>query len=218
MSEIKVFIIDDHEVVINGLKFIISKYRDIKIIGSSTNGKEAMERIRDLLPDIVIMDLKLPDISGIELTRTINSEGLKSRVIFHTSNTDPEKIMESFDAGCWSYIPKDFEADDLVNAIYSVSKGERYIKGKVSEIFIDNYFKIKKTVEVTEKIKSILSDREIEVLKLIAQGLSHHEIADKLFISIKTVNAHKQNIMKKLDIRSNADLIKYSIKNNIIKL
>jgi DNA-binding NarL/FixJ family response regulator len=215
MDEISIYIVDDHEVVINGLKFIMSKYKDIKIIGASTDGNDALKKINELLPDIVILDIYLRDMSGMEIAKNLNENLKKPRIIFHTSYIDAQNIIEGFEAGAWSYIPKEFDAEELINAIRAVHKGERYIKGIVSDIFLDGYFQVKKSETITEQINKTLSRREIEILKLIADGISQPDIAKKLFISIKTVNAHKYNIMKKLKIDNTADLIKYALNNNL---
>jgi two-component system, NarL family, response regulator DegU len=218
MDEIRIYIVDGHEVVINGLKFITSKHKYIRIIGSSTDGNDALEKIKELSPEIVILGIDLRTTSGFEIAKNITKDFDNIKVIFHTSQVNAQNIIKAFENGAWSFIPKDFEAEELIKAIKAVHKGERYIKGIVSDIFLDSYFQTKKSEIINEQINKTLSRREIDILRHISEGLSHHDIADKLFISIKTINAHKYNIMKKLEIDSAAKLIKYALKSNLTTL
>jgi len=218
MKKIKVLIVDDHDIVIVGLKALLSKSHDIEIVAVTTDGEETLSKVDDLLPDVVILDIDLPKISGIEVTEQITKNYPDVKVLLHTSYADESHIISGFEAGASGYVPKTFKTDQLLEAIRTVSKGERYIKGSVSEMFIASYFKNKKTEETVSNIKQSLTVRETEILKFITDGLANQEIADKLHISVRTVEAHKHNIMKKLEIFNTAELVKYAIRNKIIAI
>lgn len=213
---ITILLADDHHVVLEGLKSILSNYKHIKIIDTAINGKETLEKINTLNPEIVLLDINLPDISGIEITKIIAEKKLNTKVIFHTSHIDETYIMKGFEHGAYGYIPKEYDIDELIQAIETVSKGKRHIQGKVSDIFMENYFK--KEEQKTIETSIPLSEREIEVLKLLATGYSNKTIAETLFISLRTVEGHKGRIMKKLDIHNMAELTLYAIKNKIIEI
>jgi DNA-binding NarL/FixJ family response regulator len=218
MKKIKVLIVDDHDIVIVGLKALLSRNHDIEIVAITTDGEETIAKVEDLLPDVVVLDIDLPKISGIEVTEFITKNYPEVKVLLHTSYADEEHVISGFEAGASGYVPKSFKTDQLLEAIRTVHKGERYIKGSVSEMFISSYFKSKKTEETPITVKQSLTSRETEILKNITDGISNQEIADKLSISVRTVEAHKHNIMKKLEIFNTAELVKYAIKNNIISI
>lgn len=217
MERINLFIIDDHEVVITGVEAVLSVYEEFSVIGSANTGIEGLEKINSLNPDIVIMDVKLPDISGIELTRILFESKPSVKVILHTSYIDEENIISGFEAGAMGYVPKTFKVHDLVEAIKTVYSGEKYLKGIVSQVVVDNLLKIKSPFEV-KKEDNTISEREKEIIKYIALGLLNKQIADKLDISQRTVEVHKSNIMKKLKLSSKADIIIYAIKKSIISI
>ncbi|MFH0895441.1 MAG: response regulator transcription factor [Bacteroidota bacterium] len=216
MEKIKVLIVEDHEMVVLGVKHLLTYYRDIQVIGVATNGKEAVEKTAELAPDIVIMDISLPDISGIEATKQILEKNQDVRIIFHTSLVDEENIVEGFDSGAYGYVPKNFKAEDLVEAIRSVHAGNKFLKGVVSEIFVESFLKQKDEKKTKSNIP--LTDRELEILQNIASGLTNSQIAEKLFISVRTVEVHKANILKKLNFNTTADIVRYAIKNRLISL
>ena len=218
MEKIKVLIVDDHDIVILGLKALLSRNHDIEIVAITTDGEETIKKVEELEPDVVVLDIDLPKISGIEVTEFITKNFPHVKVLLHTSYADEAHIVSGFEAGASGYVPKTFKTDQLIEAIRTVYRGERYIKGSVSELFIASYFKSKKTDEGADLVKESLTKREIEILKLITEGLANQSIADNLHISVRTVEAHKHNIMKKLDIFNTAELVKYALKNNIISL
>lgn len=218
---IKVLLVDDHELILLGIKRILSAVPNVELVGTASNGEETIDKIRLLQPDIVILDIDIPKISGIDLTENIQKNFPNTKVILHTSYVDEEHIVKGFELGASGYVPKNFKPEDLIEAITTVHQGKRYLKGIVSDIFMESFFKekqIKKEKEETPAPDEVLTKREIEVLKLISQGMTNQEMAETLFISVRTVEVHKANIMKKLNMNSTADLVKYAIKNNIISL
>jgi DNA-binding NarL/FixJ family response regulator len=217
MGNVNLFIVDDHDVVITGVEAVLSVYEEFTVIGSANMGYEALEKLSSLDPDIVIMDVKLPDVSGIELTRILSVKYPKIKVILHTSFIDEENIINGFQAGAMGYVPKTFKVSDLVEAIRTVFLGQKYLKGIVSQVVIDSLLKTKYP-ENFQVNNNALSEREKEIIKYISLGMLNKQIAGKLSISQRTVDAHKSNIMKKLKISSKAELIVYAIKNDIIKI
>ncbi len=216
MEKIRTLVVDDHELVTIGIKSKLSHYKDIEVVGIAKDGNEAVDQVRDKTPDVVIMDITLPAMSGIDAAKIIHDNFPETKVLFHTSHIDEESIINGFEVGACGYVPKTYKAEELVEAIRTVYNEKRYLKGIVSEIFLSSYFKAKKEQEIKENIP--LSKREIEVLKILTTGLSNKQIADKLNISLRTVEVHKGNIMRKLELFSTAELVIYAIKNRIIEV
>ena len=216
MKKIRILIVEDHEVVIKGIKTLLEPYDELEIVGYALDSEEAMQKVEEHRPDIIIMDINLPEVSGIEITEKITSEYPLSKVIYYTSHVDEQLITQGFEAGAFGYVPKNFKPQELIEAIHMVHDGQKFMKGIVSEKFISSYLKSEKEKKMKQDIP--LSEREVEVLKHMSQGLSNKQIADELFISIRTVETHKHNLMKKLDIYSTAELVIYAIQNNIIKI
>jgi NarL family two-component system response regulator LiaR len=216
MKKIRILIVEDHEVVIKGIKTLLEPYDELEIVGYALDSEEAMQKVEEHRPDIIIMDINLPEVSGIEITEKISSEYPLSKVIYYTSHVDEQLITQGFEAGAFGYVPKNFKPQELIEAIHMVQDGQKFMKGIVSEKFISSYLKSEKEKKMKQDVP--LSEREMEVLKHMSQGLSNKQIADELFISIRTVETHKHNLMKKLDIYSTAELVIYAIQNNIIKI
>lgn len=216
MKKIRILIVEDHEVVIKGIKTLLEPYDELEIVGYALDSEEAMQKVEEHRPDIIIMDINLPEVSGIETTEKITSEYPLSKVIYYTSHVDEQLITQGFEAGAFGYVPKNFKPQELIEAIHMVHDGQKFMKGIVSEKFISSYLKSEKEKKMKQDIP--LSEREMEVLQHMSQGLSNKQIADELFISIRTVETHKHNLMKKLDIYSTAELVIYAIQNNIIKI
>ncbi len=216
MEKIRILIVEDHEVVIKGIKALLEPYEELEVVGYALESEDARKKMDELKPDVVIMDINLPEISGIELTKIITEKYPSTKVVYYTSHVDEELITRGFEAGAYGYVPKDFSTEELIEAIHMVNTGQKFMKGIVSEKFISSYLKSEKEKKFLQDMP--LSDRELEVLKYLSQGLSNKQIADKLFISIRTVETHKHNLMKKLNIFSTAELVIYAIQNNIIQI
>ena len=182
MKKIRILIVEDHEVVIKGIKTLLEPYNQLEIVGHALNHEEAMRKMEDLRPDIIIMDINLPEVSGIELTKMISEQYPLSKVIYYTSHVDEELITQGFEAGAFGYVPKNFKPQELIEAIHMVNEGQKFMKGIVSEKFISSYLKSEKEKKMKQDIP--LSERELEVLAHMSQGLSNKQIADRLFISI----------------------------------
>jgi NarL family two-component system response regulator LiaR len=216
MEKIRTLLFDDHDLVILGVKHLIAQYSDIELVGIANDGEEALAKIKELSPHLVILDIDMPKFSGLEVTEKIIKLFPNIKIILHSSFIDEDHIIKGFEIGALGYVPKTYKPDMLIDAVRTVNSGEPYIKGIVSEIFLSNYNK--RRVEVIEEKHPALSAREIDVLKRITEGLSNQEMADKLFISVRTVEVHKANIMKKLKIFNIAELVIYAIRHKIIVL
>jgi DNA-binding NarL/FixJ family response regulator len=219
MSQIKIALVDDHQIVRDGIRALLESMNNIEVISEASSAKEFFDNIKYVQPDILITDISMPEISGIELTKMIN-ENEKTRnikVLILSMFTNEDFIFNAIKAGAKGYLPKNTNRNELYEAIKTIYNGEEYFSESISNIILKSYIRKAKSYEQTEK-KETLSARETEILKLFAQGLSNQEIADKLFISIRTVESHKNHIMQKLELKSTVDLIKFAIKNKIIEL
>ncbi len=214
MSKIKVFVVDDHELIGIALRKLFSKYPEIQFLGFAKSGKDALKKMSSLKPDILIIDILLPDMDGFDLVKKILKEKPSSKIILHSSLEDDESIIKGFAIGAMAYIPKSYKPKEIVDAIYTVHKGEHYSKGYVSDVLINDYLQGKDR----SSNGGHLTRREVEVLQAISKGQSNQQIGNSLLISVRTVEAHKANIMKKLKLFSTAELVVYAIKNKIIEI
>lgn len=214
-KKIRVLICDDHTLFREGIKAILRDEPSIEIVGEADNGRQAVEKATHLYPDVVLMDIAMPDLSGFEATRRIKQAEKSIKVLILTMYDEEELIARCLDAGASGYILKDAPAAQLIYAIDTVHRGGKYLSPGVLKKVVSEYVKHSKRPETSY---DRLSDREREVLKLLADGLSVKEIATRLNLSVKTVDAHKYNLMRKLDIHDRAELIKYAIQKKLIKL
>ncbi len=215
MDKIKVLVVDDHDLIVLAARQIFSKVPQIKMIGMASDGEEAYKKIKDLKPNVVVLDVILPGINGIELTKKISAEFPDTKVVLYSSSVSEDVIVTGFEAGAMAYVPKNFKSGQLIEAIQTVTKGEHYSKGFVSEILIDNFLKTKTRKDI---LNNKLTEREIQILQAITKGMTNQQMADNLHISVRTVEAHKSNIMKKLKLGSTAELVVYAIKHKLVKI
>ncbi|MDP3441472.1 MAG: response regulator transcription factor [Ignavibacteria bacterium] len=212
---IRILITDDHQLFREGIANLLSASTHIEIVAQAENGQEAIEKAKKLKPDIVIMDLNLPVINGVDATRILHQELPKTKVLVLSMHAEKSYIKEALEAGAFGYLFKDCTYDQLIEAINTVYQGKKYLSAKITEVLIHDY--LSKEEEVHDNSEE-LSERESEILKLMAEGKLTREISDMLFISVKTVGTHKQHILEKLNLKSTADLIKYAIKKGIVGL
>lgn len=219
METIKVILVDDHQIVRDGIKALISEDAEIKIIGEAATGAEFTELIQKNVPDVVLMDINLPDCNGIELTQQTLDEKPSLNIIILSMHMSDEFVINSIEAGAKGYLPKTTSQAELIQAIKSVKSGKEYFNSEITEVLLKSYIrKTKRLAKVKEDVEIKLTRRENEIITLFAQGLSNKEIADSLFISIRTVESHKNNIMQKLQLKSTVDLVKYAIRNKLIEI
>lgn len=217
MSKTRVLIADDHALMREGIIAFLKFYDDIEIVGEASNGLEAIERAMKLKPDVILMDVSMPELGGIEATLEIKHRMPGIKILILTQYSDKEYVSRLLKAGVSGYLLKQAVGTDLISAIRAVAKGESYLYSSIATNVINGYLGKSSQLSVEDPYEK-LTDREKQVLKLIAEGHSHKEVARLLDISAKTVIAHQTNISEKLDLHSRAALIKFAITKGIIKL
>lgn len=211
---IRLIIADDHSIIRDGLKALLNESGRMEIVGEAADGLEVMEILKEKEANLVIMDVSMPRCNGLEATRMIAATYPDVKVIVLTMHDQSDSVKAMVEAGAWGYLLKDSNKAEFIQAIETVSGGRKYFNNKVLDMLLMNSENNKQESQET----SILTIREKEVLKLIAEGLSSQEIAEKLFLSIKTVNAHRRNLIQKLDAKNAAALVRYAVKHGIIDL
>jgi DNA-binding NarL/FixJ family response regulator len=213
---IKILIADDHHVVRRGLIFFLNTQDDIEVIGEASNGEEALSLVKELRPDIVVMDLAMPVLDGIEATKRIKIEGLAVKVMILTSFYDQDHILPAIEAGAAGYYLKDSDPDELVSAIRKIHDGEKQFHSKVTTQLV-SALTGKVETKNDESLQDKLTKREMDVLKEITRGKSNKEIAASLFITEKTVKTHVSNILAKTQLQDRTQLALYAVRNGILK-
>lgn len=213
---IKILIADDHHVVRRGLIFFLNTQDDIEVIGEASNGEEALSLVKELRPDIVIMDLAMPVLDGIEATKRIKIDGLAVKVMILTSFYDQDHILPAIEAGAAGYYLKDSDPDELVSAIRKIHDGEKQFHSKVTTQLV-SALTGKIETKNDESFQDKLTKREMDVLKEITRGKSNKEIAVSLFITEKTVKTHVSNILAKTQLQDRTQLALYAVRNGILK-
>jgi two-component system response regulator NreC len=217
VSEIRLILVDDHAVVRSGLRMLLEAQTDMEIVAEAETGAEAVRAVRLNKPDIVLMDIQMPDMNGIEATKEIKRTSPQTAVLALTMHEDDQYFFEMLHAGASGYVPKRAAPDELVSAIRAVARGEVFLYPSLASRLVKDYLK---RAEASDQplLYDDLTPREREVLILIAEGLSNAEIAQELVISIKTVDRHRENTMRKLNLHSRVDLVKYAIRKGLIEL
>ena len=210
MKKIRILLADDHAVVRQGFKMILSAQTDMEIVGEAANGREAVELGEQLRPDVVVMDVAMPELNGIEATRRLVAANPHAKVIALSMHKDSVYVREILRAGARGYLLKDSGAGDLVIAIRAVAGGESYLSPAVSNAVLEDYRK-----HVTNPI-DLLSSREREVLQMLAEGKTNKEIAVVLNLSVYTVDAHRGRIMEKLNLHSINELVRFAVRNGLV--
>jgi DNA-binding NarL/FixJ family response regulator len=214
-----VIIADDHTIVRDGIKALLSEQEDIVIIGEASNGSELFRLLSLKTADIILLDISMPDLSGIEICERLRTEYPQIKVLFLSMYTTEEYIFNAIKAGAHGYLPKNISQPELLEAIRSISQGREYFNETISNIILKSYINKAKNAETENDIREhSLSKRELEVLRLFAEGFSNSEIGTRLFISPRTVESHKNHIMQKINLKSPVDLIKFAIKNHIVEI
>lgn len=214
--KIKILLVDDHKILRDGIRSLVKGYSDMEVIGEAADGREAVEMSAKLSPDVVIMDITMPDLNGIDATRMILSKSPGTKVIALSMHHDKQFVSEIFKAGASGYLIKDSAFDELEHAVRIVMMGQTYINPKIASLVVESL--VQQPAAPSPKSFSLLTGREREVLQLIADGKSTKQIAKDLNVSSKTIESHRRQVMGKLNVRSVADLTKFAIREGLISI
>ena len=216
MDKIRVLVVDDHTIVRDGICALLALAGDIEVVGEAANGSEALERVKELQPSVVLMDVAMPIMGGLEATRRIRREFPRTRVLILTQYDDKEYVFPIIEAGAAGFISKAAASSELVSGIRAVCHGDSYLSPSVARLLVEDYQQGGE--RMAQDPYEQLTDRERDVLKLVAEGFTTHEIADLLKVTPKTVEGHKTNLMAKLDIHNRIELVKYALRKGIISI
>lgn len=214
---ISVFLADDHAVVRDGLRFLLEAEGDIKVVGDAADGRHTVQEVARLRPDVVIVDVVMPQLGGIEATRQIRDRCPSAKVVMLSMYSTAEHILQAFQAGARGYVLKECAGSEVVNAVRSVHAGNRYMSQKISDALVDDYVSLSEVGRARAPLER-LSPREREILQLVVEGRSSADIAEVLFLSPKTVDTYRSRLMRKLGIRDLPTLVKFAIQHGLTPL
>ena len=213
MNPIKVILADDHVIVRNGIKILLESDGEVQVIAEASNGAEALEKAKEFQPDIMISDIKMPIMNGIEATARLKDVAPGTKALILSMHDDEEYIIKSVESGASGYLLKDTTKEEFLKALRTILDGQKYFSGDISNILVNNYLNIREQPAISSRLNSIESDyhitkREKQILQLVYNGHSNKSIADELGKSIRTIETHRFNIMKKLDVSNITELIR----------
>lgn len=211
MAKMRVLVVDDHAILRDGIRALLALHDDIEVVGEAADGREAIDKVLQCSPDVVLMDIAMPLMDGLEATRRIHKENPEVKVLILTQHDNKEYVLSCIRAGAAGCVPKRAVASELVSAMRVVQQGDSYLYPSVASVLLKDYLQ-----RVDEEPYDGLSNREREVLKLVTEGRTSREIADLLCVSVKTVLGHRTKIMEKLDIHNRTELVKYAIRKGLI--
>ena len=212
-----IILIDNHRILSEGLRGLLSQEPDMQVIADAQDGREAIELVGRLRPDVVLMDVVMPELNGIEATRQIQKEYPSVRVLALSMHVDKRYVLGMLEAGAAGYLPKDSNFEEVVRAVRAVASGQVYLSPRIANIVVQEYGR-KAAENKAQSAPGSLSSREREVLQLLAEGHSAREIAGRLHLSVKTIETHRRNIQAKLGIDNVADLVRYAIREGLTTL
>ncbi len=224
MKKINLMLVDDHEMIRSGLKSLLQTEDDLNVVGEASNGAEALEKVADLRPDVVVMDISMPVMDGLETTKRMTRQFPESAVLVLTVHEDKQYFFQMLQAGAKGYVTKEAAADELVAAIRSVADGHVYLLPALARWLLEDYTQLAKQNSLAESDHAdttgleVLSAREREVLELVAQGNTTPRIAEALDLSPKTISRHRERIMNKLNMHSTAELVKFAIRTGLVRV
>ena len=213
---VRILLADDHAIVREGMRALVDRVPDFEVVAQTQSGRETLEKSRDHVPDVVVMDIAMPDLNGVEATRQIVSELPGTRVLALSVHSGRKMVSAMLRAGASGYLVKKCAADELVTAVRAVVDGKTYLSPDISDMVVQDY--LNAVPEDLSSAFSLLTDREREVLQLVAEGLTTKAIAYDLDVSVKTIETHRQHVMEKLDIHSIAELTKYAVREGLTSL
>jgi DNA-binding NarL/FixJ family response regulator len=211
-----ILLVDDHQMMRDGLRAVLERESDLHVSGEAADGRTALELCSTLHPDVVVMDIGMPGLNGIEATRQVTTHHPRTRVVALSMNADRRYVHAMFEAGAWAYLVKSSASEELIRAIRAVAHDEKYVSPTVASAVLDAFVVGPKATQ--RDPRSELSPREREVLQLLAEGMTSKEIAGKLDLAVSTIETHRKQIMAKLELRSVAELTKFAIRTGITTL
>ena len=211
-----ILLVDDHQMMRDGLRAVLERESDLHVSGEAADGRTALELCATLHPDVVVMDIGMPGLNGIEATRQVTTHHPRTRVVALSMNADRRYVHAMFEAGAWAYLVKSSASEELIRAIRAVSHDEKYVSPTVASAVLDAFVVGPKSTQ--RDPRSELSPREREVLQLLAEGMTSKEIAAKVDLAVSTIETHRKQIMAKLELRSVAELTKFAIRTGITTL
>ncbi len=216
MDAIRVLLAEDHTIVRKGLRSLLDKESGIKVIGEAEDGRDAIKKTEALQPDVVVMDIAMPGLNGLEATRQLKKRFPEMKFIILTVHANEEYVLQTLRAGASGYLVKKAAPSELISAIQAVCQGESYLSPSISRTVIDEYLRKTEKMSERDEIYGKLTDREREVLQLIAEGHTNRKISELLHVSIKTVETHRAHIKDKLNVSSTAELIQHAIRKGFL--
>ncbi len=214
--KIRVLLVDDHTILRQGLKMLLNAQPDMEVVGEASDGHQAIAEANRLLPDVILMDITMPEMNGIEATRQVRRQRPDMRVLVLTMHENEEYLFQVLRAGAAGYILKEAADTELITAIRAVQSGRFYLSPSAQSMMVGDYLQRVRTGEEKDSYSG-LTEREREILKLVAEGLTNNQIAERLFISPKTVDTHRTHIMDKLNLHSRAELVKYAMRRGLLE-
>jgi len=215
-TKIKLILVDDHLIVRDGIKSLLSGVERFEVVGEADSGSHFFALLKTIIPDVVLLDINLPDISGIEITKKLRELYPQIGVLILSMYNSEDYIFNAIRAGAKSYLPKTTNKHELEEAVNAVYRGEEFFSHSISNVILRSF--IQQAKNTANKNDNRLTARETEILRMFIGGMTNPEIAEKLFISIRTVESHKNHIMQKFELKTTVDLIKFAIRNKIIEL
>ena len=213
---VRVLLVDDHKIVRDGLRKLLDGTDGLEVCGEAADGREAVDRVRKDPPDIVVMDIGMAGLNGIEATRQIHQQNKSVRVVALSMHSDRQFVAQMLHAGAAAYLLKDCAVEELTSAIRSVLKGKIYLSAGITGVVVEDYVRQLETADSSPI--SVLTPKEREVLQLLAEGLATKEIAFRLHVSVKTIETHRKHVMEKLDLHSVAELTKLAVREGLTSL
>lgn len=217
MSKTRILLADDHTIVRQGIRALLDAQEGIEVVGEAEDGRQAVEKVKELVPDIVVIDITMPNLNGIEATRQIKKINDKIKVLVLTVHDNEEYVHQILQAGASGYLLKESAVSDLISAISAVKKGDIFLSPSISKVVVKDYIRHVEAESGGFDSLNILTNREREILQLIAEGRTNKEIAALLKLSVKTVDVHRSHIMEKLHIHDITGLVKYAIRKGLTK-
>lgn len=216
MHKIKVILADDHTIVRNGIRSLLEGLTDIEIVGEAQDGAEALTKVKELTPDVLMIDIAMPIMNGLEATAQLSKLQKSTRCLMLSMHNNEDYILKSVEAGAYGYLLKDTTRDEMLRAIRTVAGGEKYYSPSVSNIIISSYLQKVKSPEVTPSPKKKLSKQEKAILKFIVEGSNSREIAKKLNLSVRTIDNHRASMMKRLGVKNAVELVRKALEEKLV--